>query len=211
MGELAERAMVDSVSALSKQNESLAEEVIQRDIELDRLQREIEEKVVIIIARRQPVAVDLREVVGALRISGDLERVGDLAMNIAKRVKELTPSADALGGVQRINDLVLARLKQVLSSFATRNLSDAVAVWRGDREVDALCTSQFRELLTYIAEHPTKIGQYIHLMFITKNIERIGDHATNIAETVYYIVEGTSLEPERPKGDTTTLSSVAEG
>lgn len=208
MGGLAEKSVADAVDALIKRDTGLANRVIERDAAIDELQREIEERAILTIARRQPMAVDLREVVGALRVCNDLERIGDLAKNIAKRVNQLTeglPPQTIIRGIEHMSGLVLGQLKQVLDSYATRNLENALAVWEGDEEIDSLCTSLFREILTYMAEDPRSIGRGIHMMFSAKNIERMGDHATNIAETVYYMVEGRPLVAERPKGDTTAF------
>ena len=158
------------------------------------------------IARRQPMAVDLREIVGALRVSNDLERIGDLAKNIGKRVLALDSEfhpPKLIRGVEHMGALVLAQLKEVLDSYARHDLKKAM-VWKGDEEIDAMCTSLFRELLTYMMEDPRNITFCIHLMFCAKNIERMGDHATNVAETVYYMVEGHEIADQRPKGDTTT-------
>jgi phosphate transport system protein len=206
MGGLAERQIVNAIEALDKRDTSLAQRVIADDAKIDALQREVEEKAILTIARRQPMAVDLREVVGALRLSNDLERIGDLAKNIAKRVGALDEDfqpQQVMRGVEHMTDLVLAQIKEVLDSFAHRDTAKALAVWRGDEEVDAVNNSLFRELLTYMMEDPRNISYCIHLLFCAKNIERMGDHATNIAETVYYIVEGRPLAEERPKGDTT--------
>jgi phosphate transport system protein len=166
---------------------------------------------VLTIARRQPVASDLREVVGTLRIAGDLERIGDLAKNIAKRVLALGgefPPPKLIRGVEHMTDLLLAQLKQVLNAYARRSNEEAMAVWRADEEIDAVCTSVFRELLTYMMEDPRNISFCIHLLFCAKNIERMGDHATNIAETVHYVIEGRPLTDQRPKGDTTGFASI---
>lgn len=212
MGGLAEKAIADSVDALAGRDTDLAQKVIERDVAIDELQRAVEEKAILTIARRQPMAIDLREIIGALRVCNDLERIGDLAKNIAKRVMDLTddlPSPKVIRGVEHMSTLVLHQLKQVLDSYATRNLTNALAVWEGDEEIDSLCTSLFRELLTYMAEDPRNISLCIHLMFSAKNIERMGDHATNIAETVHYMVEGHPLLAERPKGDTTTLATMS--
>jgi phosphate transport system protein len=211
MGGLAEKSVADAVHALAKRDVGLATRVIERDNTIDDLQHEIEERAILTIARRQPMAVDLREVVGALRVCNDIERIGDLAKNIAKRVSQLTdeaPPQTIIRGIEHMSALLLAQLKQVLDSYATRNLSNAIAVWQGDEEIDSLCTSLFREILTYMAEDPRSISLGIHLMFSAKNIERMGDHATNIAETVHYMVEGHPITAQRPKGDTTTLSAV---
>ncbi|MEX0752924.1 MAG: phosphate signaling complex protein PhoU [Xanthobacteraceae bacterium] len=209
MGGLAEKALADSVDALVRLDHGLAAQVIAVDKTIDALQRDIEERAVLTIARRQPMAIDLREVIAAFRIASDLERVGDLAKNIARRVPELNGEfrpQKLFRGVEHMAALVLAQLKLVLDSYAARDLGKALAVWKGDKEVDAMCTSLFRELLTYMMEDPRNITFCIHLMFCAKNIERMGDHATNLAETVYYVIEGRPIAEERPKGDTTKLA-----
>jgi phosphate transport system protein len=211
MGGLAEKLVADSVDALVKRDSTLAQRITVADSNIDALQREIEEKAVNTIARRQPMAVDLRDIVGALRIANDLERIGDLAKNIAKRVIALNgefPPPKLIRGVEHMTDLVLGQLKAVLDAYARRDLSKAMAVWRGDEEIDAVCTSVFRELLTYMLEDPRNITFCIHLMFCAKNVERMGDHATNIAETVHYVIDGRPIAETRPKGDTTTLATL---
>jgi phosphate transport system protein len=212
MGGLAEKEIADAVDALARRDHDFAKRVIALDKSIDALQSEIEEKAILTIARRQPMAVDLREIVGALRIANDLERIGDLAKNIAKRTLDLSgefPSQKVIRGVEHMSSLVLTQLKQVLDAYLTRNLNNAIAVWRGDEEIDALCTSLFRELLTYMMEDPRNISFCIHLLFCAKNIERMGDHATNIAETVHYMIEGKPITEQRPKGDTTSLAAAA--
>ncbi len=211
MGGLAEKLIADSVAALVRRDIDMASRVVAADAAIDALQHEIEEKAVLTIARRQPMAVDLRDVVGALRVSNDLERIGDLAKNNAKRVTSLTGDfypQKLIRGVEHMSSLVLAQLKRVLDAYAGRDLPAALQVWKSDEEVDAMCTSLFRELLTYMMEDPRNITFCIHLMFCAKNIERIGDHATNIAETVHYMVEGRTITEQRPKGDTTTFASM---
>jgi phosphate transport system protein len=212
MGGLAEKQVTDSVGALARRDTEAAQRVVAADPNIDNLQREIEEKAVLTIARRQPMAVDLREIVGALRVCNDLERIGDLAKNIAKRVMELDGEfhpSKLIRGVEHMGALVLAQLKEVLDSYAGHDLKKALSVWNGDEEVDAMCTSLFRELLTYMMEDPRNITFCIHLMFCAKNIERMGDHATNIAETVYYMIEGHAIADQRPKGDTTSFAALA--
>ncbi|MBV9347065.1 MAG: phosphate signaling complex protein PhoU [Pseudolabrys sp.] len=207
MGGLAEKQINEAVSALARRDATLAQRVTTGDAAIDALQREIEERAVLTIARRQPMAVDLREIVGALRLANDLERIGDLAKNIGKRVLALNgefPPPKLIRGVEHMADLVLGQLKTVLDSYAQRDLSKAMVVWRGDEEIDAMTTSVFRELLTYMMEDPRNITFCIHLLFCAKNIERMGDHATNIAETIHYIVEGKPMADKRPKGDDTT-------
>ena len=212
MGGLAEKQIGESVDALNTHDLALAQRVIALDDKIDMLQREIEEKAILTIARRQPMAVDLRDIVGALRVANDLERIGDLAKNIAKRVGALDDDIEltkVLRGVEHMASLVLGQLKQVLDAYASRDLPSALAVWKGDEEIDAMCTSLFRELLTYMMEDPRNITFCIHLMFCAKNIERMGDHATNIAETVHYMVEGRPIAETRPKGDTTAFAKAA--
>ncbi len=211
MGGLAEKQIADAVDALVRRDTESAARVVVADVALDDLQREIEERAVLTIARRQPMAVDLREIVGGMRVAGDLERIGDMAKNIGKRVSELSGDfhpQKLIRGVEHMSTLVLAQLKQVLDAYGSHDLDNALAVWKGDKEVDAMCTSLFRELLTYMMEDPRNITFCIHLMFCAKNIERMGDHATNIAETVYYMIEGRPIADKRPKGDTTVFAAL---
>ena len=214
MGGLAEKEIADAVDALAKRDTDLAQRVIAADLITDQLQREIEEKAILTIARRQPMAIDLREIVAALRLASDLERIGDLAKNIAKRVVALNgdfPPQKLIRGVEHISDLVLEQLKDVLDAYAQRDLDKAMTVWKGDDRVDAMYTSLFREMLTYMMEDPRNITFCTHLLFCAKNIERMGDHATNIAETVYFMIEGHPITEQRPKGDTTAFAALASG
>jgi phosphate transport system protein len=211
MGGLAERQIGDALDALNRRDTALARGVIAADARIDALQREIEEKAILTIARRQPMAVDLRDIVGALRVANDLERIGDLAKNIAKRVEVADSELNlqkVMRGVEHMTELVLTQIKDVLDAYARRDSGKALQVWRSDDEVDAVNNSLFRELLTYMMEDPRNISVCIHLLFCAKNIERMGDHATNIAETIYYMVEGQTLTDERPKGDTTSTINV---
>src|SRR5215218_7351589 len=212
MGGLAEKQIADAVDALARRDADRAQRTVASDPSIDALQAEIEERAVLTIARRQPMAVDLREIVGALRVSNDLERIGDLAKNIGKRVLALDGEfhpPKLIRGVEHMGALVLTQLKEVLDSYAGHDLKKAMAVWNGDEEIDAICTSLFRELLTYMMEDPRHITFCIHLMFCAKNIERMGDHATNIAETVYYMVEGHPMADQRRKGETTAFATLA--
>jgi phosphate transport system protein len=216
MGGLAEKEIADSVIALARRDVDLAQKVIALDPSVDALQRSIEEKAILTIARRQPMAVDLREIVGSLRVSNDLERIGDHAKNIAKRVLALDADiafSQVVRGVEEMTKLVLAQVKQVLDAYAGRDVEKALEVWRRDEEVDAVNNSLFRELLTYMMEDPRNITSCTHLLFCTQNIERMGDHATNIAETVYFMVEGQPLADERPKGESTAsfVAALARG
>jgi phosphate transport system protein len=211
MGGLVEKQIGDAMRALLERDAELGEQVIATDTAIDAMQHDIEEKAILTIARRQPMAVDLREIVGAMRVCNDLERIGDHAKHIGKRVValggDLYPQTLARG-VEHMSELVQAEVKQVLDAYASRDVQAALEVWKGDEEVDALCTSLFRELLTYMMEDPRNITFCMHLMFCAKDIERMGDHATNIAETVYFMVEGRAITAQRPKGDTTSFPSA---
>jgi phosphate transport system protein len=207
MGGLAERQTAAAVEALARCDLALARRAILIDDVVDRLQREIEEVSVVTIARRQPMAVDLREIVGALRIANDLERIGDLAKNIGKRVLALDGEAlprQAVRGISHMADLVLAQLKEVLDSYACRDAQKAIVVWHGDQEIDAMNNSLFGEVLAFMLADPHNVALCTHLLFCAKNIEREGDHATNIAETVHFIIEGHPVRADRPKADRTS-------
>ncbi len=203
MGGIAEKMVVDAMDALSLADVALAHQVVATDPRLDALQREIEEQAVLTIARRQPMAVDLREIIGAIRVAGDLERVGDLAKNIAKRSVKIGLEARvprAIIGLKHMNEVATELMKDVLDAYAQRDVERARAVWERDAELDALEDSVFRDLLTHMMEDPRNISFCALLLFCSKNIERIGDHATNIAETVFYLVTGSTQPSERPKG-----------
>jgi phosphate transport system protein len=206
MGGHAERMIERSVKALTKGDAKLAQEVIGEDKFLDNAQREIEDKAILTIARRQPMAIDLREIVGTLRISNDIERIGDMAKNIAKRsfaVSEGRHPGKLHRSIETLAELALTQLKDVLDVYASRSVERLSAVRDRDEEIDALYTSLFRELLTYMMEDPRNITACTHLLFCAKNLERVGDHATNIAETVFYIVTGNQMAVDRPNEDAT--------
>ena len=202
MGGLAEKMVIDAVDALASGDVALAQQVVETDPRLDLLQREIEEQATLTIARRQPVAIDLREIIGAIRVAGDLERVGDLAKNIAKRSIKIgfEGRAHAIIGIKHMNEFATELMKDVLDAYAQRDVERALDVWERDVDLDALEDSVFRDLLTHMMEDPRNITFCAHLLFCSKNIERIGDHATNIAETVVYLVTGSTLPIERPHG-----------
>jgi phosphate transport system protein len=211
MGGIAEKMLADAANALVRRDVPLAQAVIGADARLDVLQRETEEHAILTLVRRQPMAVDLRETVAAIRTSGDLERIGDLAKNIAKRVMAVSghfQPQKIVVGVRHMSDLGLGQLKDVLDAYAQKNDELALDVWKRDGEIDALYTSLFRELLTYMMEDPRNITFCTHLLFAAKNIERIGDHTTNIAETIHYLVTGENLATERPKNDRSSFESI---
>ena len=202
MGGLAEHNLGQSFDALEKRDPRVAEAVINSDRAIDALQREIEEQVISMIARRQPMANDLRHVMAALRVTGDLERIGDLAKNIAKRALAIAHEPHPkplISGFRHMVELALRQLKDVLDAYAERDAARAMKVWSQDTQIDAMYNSIFRELLTYMMEDPRNIGLSTHLLFGAKNIERVGDHTTNIAETVHYMVTGASITDDRPK------------
>lgn len=211
MGGQAERLVADSVTSLIRRDSALAQKVVLLDAAVDQVQREIEDRAILVIAKRQPVANDLREIVAAIRIANDLERIGDLAKNVGKRViaieGEYHPQK-LVRGVEHISDLVLEQLKEVLDAYAARNEAKALEVWGRDGAIDTMYTSLFRELLTYMMEDPRNISVCTHLLFCAKNIERIGDHATNVAEIVYYMVTGQNLPEGRPKADVSSETTL---
>tara|TARA_R110000751_G_scaffold95381_4_gene186373 strand:+ start:3713 stop:4447 length:735 start_codon:yes stop_codon:yes gene_type:complete len=206
MGGIAERMVEESVAALVNSDAALSQKVISDDLLLDDAERQIGEKAVLIIAKRQPMASDLRDIIGSIRIAADLERVGDMAKNNAKRVLAVQGMAQPkklVRGIEHLSELALTQLKEVLDAYSSRSSELANSVRQRDDEIDAIYTSLFRELLTYMMEDPRNITACTHLLFCAKNIERIGDHATNIAETVYYMATGSQLTTERPKDDET--------
>jgi phosphate transport system protein len=209
MGGLAEQLLGRAIDSLAKRDPELATRTIQQDEQIDRLEREVEELAVSIIARRQPVALDLRQIMTAIRVAGDLERIGDLGKNIAKRataVAEENRPRQLMIGLEHIGSKALEQLQMVLDAYSHRDAEKALQVWTRDEQLDAIYNSIFRELLTYMMEDPRYIGLCIHLLFGAKNLERIGDHTTNIAEMVYFLVKGAPIMDQRPKGDVTSFS-----
>ncbi len=210
MGGLVESQINDAVIALVRRDTALAARVVEADPRVDALQREIESFAVRLLALRQPVAGDLRVIVAAFKIAGDLERIGDYAANAAKRSLVLSqlPAVSSLNGFQRMARMVLENLKGAIDALARSDAEKAREVWRSDASVDEVYNGIFRELLTHMMEDPRNISAATHLLFIAKNLERVGDHATNIAELVYYAVRGQELDPDRPKGDTSAFAVV---
>ncbi|MCR9127892.1 MAG: phosphate signaling complex protein PhoU [Alphaproteobacteria bacterium] len=202
MGGLAESLVSDALEAAATRDGDLAAEVMARDVQVDDMQRDIEKKIIRLLALRQPIAQDLRVCIAALKIVADLERVGDLAKSIARRVPTLNESDPTpfAASVDRMGKLVLGHLHQVLDAYATGQARQAVGVWERDDDVDEHYNALFRELIGAMTEDPAMIGPGAHLLFIAKNLERIGDHATNIAEVVHYLVTGREIASERPRG-----------
>ncbi|MEX0347010.1 MAG: phosphate signaling complex protein PhoU [Rhizobiaceae bacterium] len=207
MGGLVEAQIAEAAEALAKRDTELAEKVRIRDREVDALEYKIDELAVQVLALRQPVAEDLRVIVSTLKVSANLERMGDYAKNVAKRTTVLAKSP-AVGSsadtIKRMSRLVREMLSSVLDAYVARDLQAADDVRRRDEEVDQIHNALFREILTYMMEDPKSITSCMHLLFIAKNIERIGDHVTSIAEQVHYLVSGDLPEDERPKSDVTS-------
>jgi phosphate transport system protein len=210
MGGLAEQQLDNAIIALVRRDTVLADKVIADDAKIDALERQIGERAILTIAKRQPMALDLREIMVAIRVSADLERIGDLAKNTAKRTQGISDPLPRklVTGLNRMGRLAQEALKNILDAYAQRDAEKAMEVWRSDEDLDALYTSIFRELLTYMMEDPRNIGFCTHLLFGAKNMERIGDHATNIAENIYYLVNGRSIAEERPKKDETSVTRI---
>jgi phosphate transport system protein len=211
MGGLAESQLAAAIEAVAKRDSALAARVIEGDDKVDQLERDLDNLAVRLLALRQPMARDLREIVAALKIASDLERICDYAVNVAKRSIALaqSPPIQPVHALPRMAQFALLLVKDVIDAYVERNADKAIMVWTRDEELDEMYSSLFREFLTYMMEDPRNIGVYTHILFMAKNIERIGDHATNIAENLYYLVHGTPLTQVRPKGDKSSLEVVA--
>src|SRR5438445_8272872 len=203
MGGLAESQLATAIDAVVKRDSELAAIVVEGDAKVDELQRDLDNLAVRLLALRQPMARDLREILAALKIASDLERICDYAANVAKRSIALNqaPPVRPVFALPRMARLAQQLIKDVLDAYVARDADKALIVWARDEELDEMYSGLFRELLTYMMEDARNITASTHLLFMAKNIERIGDHATNIAETVYFLVHGTPLNPPRPKGD----------
>jgi phosphate transport system protein len=211
MGWLAESQIAAAIDTVTKRDSEQAAAVIEGDLLVDQLERDVDNLAVRLLALRQPMARDLREIVAALKIGSDLERICDYAANVAKRSIALAqlPPIPPTHALPRMARLALVLVKDVIDAYIARDTEKAIVVWTRDEELDEMYSSLFREFLTYMMEDPRNIGGYTHLLFMAKNVERIGDHATNIAENVYYMVRGTPLLQARPKGDKSSLAVVA--
>jgi phosphate transport system protein len=203
MGGMVESQIAAAIEAVSKRDPELAATIVRGDAPIDEMERQIDDLAIHMLALRQPVASDLRTIVGALRIAAALERIADYAKNVAKRAVALAqmPPVEPAHAIPRMGRAVREMIKDVLDAYVLRDVEKARAVWIRDEELDAMHASLFRELLTYMMEDPRYITPSTHLLFIAKNLERVGDHATNIAEMVHYQVTGTPLIDERPKHD----------
>jgi len=213
MGGLAEAQLAEAIEAVVERDAELAGRTVEADARVDALEHQVQDQVVRLLALRQPMARDLRNIVAALKISSDLERIGDYATNVAKRsiVLSQVQAVPAAYAIPRMGALAQSLIKNVLDAFVERDTEKAMEVWRSDEELDEMYSGLFRELLTYMMEDPRNITPSTHLLFIAKNIERIGDHATNIAETVHFLVEGGPFRGSRPKGDNSSFTVVSPG
>lgn len=203
MGGLAEQQLTMALDAVRHRDSQLAQRVIDSDARLDAMEMRLEESAIQIMALRQPMAADLRAVVAAIKLASTLERIGDLGKNIAKRAKYLNEGQPLKisGSIVRMGKQTQVLLAEVLDAYASRDIALAVSCWRRDVEIDEMYNSLFRELITYMMEDPRVIELCSQLLFVAKNLERIGDHATFIAEMTYFVVEGKALSESRPKGE----------
>jgi phosphate transport system protein len=203
MGGLAEELLSHALEAVQRRDSDLAQAVVARDKALDRMEADLESRAIRTLAMRQPVACDLREVIAALKVASTLERIGDLSKNIARRSQYLSRNqpVSLAAPVVRMGRQTLVQLTEVLDAYTARDTALAVSVWNRDIEIDETYNSLFRELITYMMEDPRTISACSQLMFVAKNLERIGDHTTFIAEMTYYMVEGMPLGDDRPKGE----------
>ena len=213
MGGLAESQLMAAIEAVAKRDSELATRVVAGDAGIDELDREVEGLVVRLLALRQPMARDLRQIVASLKISSDLERVGDYAANVAKRSLALSqaPAVRPVHAIPRMGHFCQQMVKDIIDAYIERDPDKALAVWLRDEELDEMYTGLFRELLTYMIEDPRNITACTHLLFMAKNLERVGDLTTNIAETLYFLVHGVPLNQMRPKGDRTSLQTQPGG
>jgi phosphate transport system protein len=213
MGGLAESQLATAIEAVVERDSELAATVVETDARVDQLQRELDNLAVRLLALRQPMARDLREIFSAIKIGSDLERICDYAANVAKRsiILDQSPPVQPVYALPRMARLAETLVREVIDAYVARDADKAYAVWMRDEELDEMYASLFRELLTYMMEDPRNISASTHLLFMAKNIERIGDHATNIAEDLYFLVHGTPLTQKRPKGENSNLEIVPPG
>ena len=210
MGGLAERQVAEAGEAVVERDSDLAAEVVRRDAQLDALEREVEALCVRLLALRQPMGADLRLIIATMKISHDLERIGDYARSVAKRAIVLSqqPIIGSMNGFVRMTELVQENLQGAIDALVHEDAAKANEIWAADEPVDEIYNGIFREMLTFMMEDPRNITAATHLLFIAKNLERIGDHATNIAETVHFAINGEALEEQRPKADTSEFAVV---
>src|SRR5438067_11674625 len=210
MSGLAKSQLAAAIDAVVKHDSAQAARVVEGDAAVDQIERDLDNLAIRLLALRQPMARDLREIFVALKIASDLERICDYAATVAKRSIALSqaPPVQLVHALPRMAQFALLLVKDVIDAYVEHDADKAISVWTRDEELDEMYSSLFREFLTYMMEDPRNIGNYTHLLFMAKNIERIGDHSTNIAENLYFMVRGTPLTEARPKGDKSSLQVV---
>ena len=202
MGSLAENQMADAMAAVIKVDKESVDKIVKNDGKINELRSTIDNQITTVLVKRAPMAVDLRITISTMKISHDLERIGDLAKSVAKKVKPLPVDLpdELIGSLRRLGDLVQKQLKDALDAYLNRSKDKAIEIWKKDEQVDDLTNLAMNEVATYLQKDKKNLEMATHLLFVTKNIERAGDHITNIAESLYYLIEGEYLEGARPKG-----------
>ncbi|MBC8295932.1 phosphate signaling complex protein PhoU [Candidatus Pelagibacter sp.] len=202
MGSLVESQLSDSMEAIIKVDKDAADKIIKNDEKINELRAIIEEQIVTVLVKRAPMAIDLRLTISTLKISSDLERIGDLAKSVAKKIKPLPHNLpeELVTSLKRLGSLVQTQLKDVLDAYLNQSKTDAIKIWKTDEKVDDLTHIAMNEVAKFLSEDKKNLDLATHLLFVTKNIERVGDHITNIAEAIFYLIEGEHIEGARPKG-----------
>ena len=202
MGSLTENQMADAMAAVIKVDKESVDKNVRNDGKINELRSTIHNQITTVLVKRTPMAVDLRITISTMKISHDLERIGDLAKSVAKKVKPLPVDLpdELIGSLRRLGDLVQKQLKDALDAYLNRSKDKAIEIWKKDEQVDDLTNLAMNEVATYLQKDKKNLEMTTHLLFVTKNIERAGDHITNIAESLYYLIEGEYLEGARPKG-----------
>jgi len=202
MGSLTENQMADATAAFIKVDKDSVDKIVKNDGKINELRSTIDNQITTVLVKRAPMAVDLRITISTMKISHDLERIGDLAKSVAKKVKPLPVDLpdELIGSLRRLGDLVQKQLKDALDAYLNRSKDKAIEIWKKDEQVDDLTNLAMNEVATYLQKDKKNLEMATHLLFVTKNIERAGDHITNIAESLYYLIEGEYLEGARPKG-----------
>jgi len=202
MGSLTENQMADAMAAVIKVDKESVDKIVKNDGKINELRSTIDNQITTVLVKRAPMAVDLRITISTMKISHDLERIGDLAKSVAKKVKPLPVDLpdELIGSLRRLGDLVQKQLKDALDAYLNRSKDKAIEIWKKDEQVDDLTNLAMNEVATYLQKNKKNLEMATHLLFVTKNIERAGDHITNIAESLYYLIEGEYLEGARPKG-----------
>ena len=202
MGSLTENQMADAMAAVIKVDKESVDKIVKNDGKINELRSTIDNQITTVLVKRAPMAVDLRITISTMKISHDLERIGDLAKSVAKKVKPLPVDLpdELIGSLRRLGDLVQKQLKDALDAYLNRSKDKAIEIWKKDEQVDDLTNLAMNEVATYLQKDKKNLEMATHLLFVTKNIERAGDHITNIEESLYYLIEGEYLEGARPKG-----------